>query len=328
MNSENSPYYAHAIVKADSAAAAKAMIEPLQASLDMQFPEAQIIIRQFGQGPPLFADIEYRLYGPSMEVLQDLGEQVRLALQSDPAVLHTQASISRGQPKLWFDADEDQAHLAGLSLVDIANQLQTNLEGSIGGSVIENLEQLPVRVRYDDAQRRDLADIASMQFVRPEASGWVSMHALGELSLRPELGGNTRFNARRTNRIKGYTRNGALPIDVTYRVLEQLEAEGLVLPTGYRLELGGAVEQDSEATGNLLTYVPLLMTFTVAILILLFRSGVLAILLALAVDCVGRRCRRLDDTRPVVSSCRLCAFATTCSRTVDRNQACYWCTRR
>jgi multidrug efflux pump subunit AcrB len=157
--------------------------------------------------------------------------------------------------------------------------MQTNLEGSLGGTVIENLEQLPVRVRYDHAQRSDLANIASMQFVRPDAGDWVSMHALGDLNLRPELGGNTRFNAQRTNRIKGYTRNGALPIDVTHRVLARLEAGGFLLPTGYRLELGGAVEQDAEATGNLLTYVPLLVTLTVAILILLFRSGTLASLL-------------------------------------------------
>ena len=223
--------------------------------------------------------ISSTLYGPSLEVLQDLGEQVRLVLQSDPDVLHTQASIPRGEPKLWFDADEDQARLAGLSLVDIASQLQANLEGSIGGTVIENLEQLPVRVRYDDEQRRNLSDIASMQFVRPGAGDWVSMHALGELKLRPELGGNTRFNARRTNRIDGYTRNSALPIDVTYRVLERLEAQGFELPSGYRLELGGAVEQDAEATGNLLTYVPLLLSMTVATLILLFRSGTLASLL-------------------------------------------------
>ncbi len=281
MNSDNSPYYAQAIVVAESVAAAKAMIEPLQRALDEQFPEAQVVIGQFAQGPPLFADIEYRLYGPSLENLQELGEELRLALQSDPDVLHTQASIPRGEPKLWFAADEDQARLAGLSLVDIAEQLQTNLEGSIGGTVIENLEQLPVRVSYDDSWRGDLADIASMQFVRPQARDWVSMHALGELELRPELGGITRFNARRTNNIKGYTRNGALPIDVTHRVLDRLAAEGFTLPTGYRLELGGTAEQDAEATGNLLTYVPLLITLTVATLILLFSSGALAALLGL-----------------------------------------------
>ena len=281
MDSENSAYRAQAIVTASSSAEAKAMIAPLQRELDQRFPQAQIVIGQFGQGPPVVADIEYRLYGPSLERLQQLGEQLRLGLQRDPDVLHTQASIPRGTPKLWFAADEDKVRVAGLDLVGLAEQLQSNLEGSVGGSVLENLEQLPVRVRYTDDQRANLADIASMQFVAPGVEGWVSMQALGELELRPELGGITRFNARRTNRISAYTRNGALPLDITYRVLDQLAASGFELPTGYRLELGGAVEQESQATGDLAKYVPVLLTLTVACLVLLFRSASLAALLGL-----------------------------------------------
>lgn len=288
MDSENSGYRAQAIVTADSSAEAKAMIAPLQRELDTRFPQAQVVIGQFGQGPPVVADIEYRLYGPSLERLQQLGEELRHGLQQDPDVLHTQATIPRGTPKLWFAADEDKVRFAGLDLVSLAGQLQSNLEGSVGGLVLENLEQLPVRVRYTDSQRASLDDIASMQLVAPGNQGWVSMQALGKLELRPELGGITRFNAQRTNRIKAYTRNGALPLDITYRVLAQLQANGFELPTGYRLELGGAVEQESQATGDLAKYVPVLLTLTVACLVLLFRSTTLAALLvAVALLSVG-----------------------------------------
>ncbi len=279
MNKDNAAYYAHAIVTADSTYTAKAMIEPLQRELDLRFPAAQIVLRQFGQGPPVTTDIEYRLYGPNMEQLQQLGEQVRLALQSHRDVLHTRVSLPRGEPKLWFKADEDETRLAGLNLTELSNQLQTNLEGAIGGSVIENLERLPVRVRYEDAYRSNIDELGSMQFVSSGNDGWVSMHSLGELELRPAIGGITRFNAQRTNRIQAYTRSGALPLDVTSEVLENLDASGFQMPAGYRLELGGAAEQEGEATGDLLIYAPLLLTFTVAILILLFRSGILALLL-------------------------------------------------
>ncbi len=64
-------------------------------------------------------------------------------------------------------------------------------------------------------------------------------------------------------------------------VLDQLAASGFELPTGYRLELGGAVEQESQATGDLAKYVPVLLTLTVACLVLLFRSASLAALLGL-----------------------------------------------
>lgn len=280
MNRDNAGHYAQAIVTAASNEDAKAMIGPLQAELDQRFPEAQIVVRQFGQGPPVVADVEYRIFGPSIPVLQDLGEQVRLALQSHNDVLHTQATMPRGEPKLWLEADEDAARLAGLSLNDVARQLQGNLEGSVGGSVIENLEQMPVRVRFAQSQRASLDELASTQFVRASSDDWVPLAAIGTLGLRPDLGGITRFDGQRTNIIKGYTRNGALPIDVTRAVQEQLTATGFALPPGYRLVSGGAAEQDAEAKGNLVIYVPVLVTLTIATLVLTFNSVRLAALLS------------------------------------------------
>lgn len=279
MNKDNAAYYANAIITASTNAEAKAMIAPLQEALNKEFSDAQIVIRQFGQGPPVVTDIEYRLYGPSIETLQSLGEEIRLALQAHPDVIATTVTMPRGEPKLWFNVDEDEARIAGLSLRDIALQLQTSLEGSLGGSVIENLERLPVRVRYGGDTRASLADIEGMQFVVPGSGEWIAAQAIGDFELRPELGGITRYNAQRTNRVQAYTRNESLPLDITQSVLADLNAAGFQLPTGYRLELGGAAEQEGEATGNLMIYVPLLVTLTIATLILLFGSGVLALLL-------------------------------------------------
>ena len=279
MNRDGSANYAEAVIKTRDSRSAKAMIEPLQNLLNENFPEAQIVIRQFGQGPPVVTDIEYRLYGPSLNELQRLGEELRLALQADPDVVATSVTMPRGEPKLWFDANEDTARSLGLSLSEVAQQLYANLNGALGGMVLENLEQLPVRVRYSDNQRSNLDAIASQQLITPQGDT-VAASVLGKFVLRPELGGMTRYNAQRTNRVQAYTRNGALPIDVTYRVLASLESSGFNMPSGYRLELGGALEQDADTSGDLMIYVPLLITLTLATLILLFRNVFLAALLS------------------------------------------------
>lgn len=62
-------------------------------------------------------------------------------------------------------------------------------------------------------------------------------------------------------------------------MLDELEAAGFELPAGYRMELGGAMEQDAEAKGDLMLYVPLLVTLTIATLVMAFRSVKLAALL-------------------------------------------------
>lgn len=288
MRVEGASHYAQAIVVASSTQEARAMLDPLQADLDARFPGAQIVVRQFGQGPPIFADVEYRLFGPNLAELQNLGERVRRTLEAHPEVLHTQMSLPRGEPKLWLEADEDEARLAGLRLADLSGQLRANLEGGVGGSVLEGLEQMPVRVRYANSERGDLNAIASIALVRPGQRDWVHLPAIGVLELRPQLGGITRHNGERTHVVSGYTRNDALPIDVSTSVMQALEEEGFTLPAGYRLELGGAQEEEAAARGDLLIYVPVLVVLMAATLILAFRSLRLAALLsAVAVLSVG-----------------------------------------
>jgi multidrug efflux pump subunit AcrB len=280
MNQDRAPHYAHAVVTTSSSERTKSLLDEAQATLDRLHPDAQIVVRQFAQGPPVIADIEYRIFGPSLEVLRDLGDRCRVALQEHPDVIHTQVTMPRGEPKLFFEADESEARLSGIALATLASQLESTIDGAVGGSVIEDLEQLPVRVRYPDDRRDDLASITSTVFVDEGIDRWLSAAALGEFTLRPAPGGGgiSRFDGERTNTVRAYVRNGSLPIDVSVEVLATLEApqeqggRGFTLPEGYRIEFGGAQEEDGEATSNLATYAPILATLMVATLVLAFRS--------------------------------------------------------
>lgn len=277
-NRDGSANYAQAIVQTTSSEATTRAVAELQRELDDAFPDTEFVLRAFGQGPPITADVEIRLYGPSVRVLQDLGERVALAMQQHPDVLHAAPTIRRGEPKLWVGADEDEVLLSGLTLGSVAAQLRSNLEGSVGGSVREDLEELPVRVRFRDAERRATGSLEATNLAA--ADGFVPLRALGEIELRPETGAITRYNGERSNTVEGYVQSGALPIDVTRQVMAELEASPeFVLPAGYRIALGGAIEQDERAQGNLALYVPILLAAATATLILAFRSVRIALML-------------------------------------------------
>jgi multidrug efflux pump len=290
QNKDETPSYAQAIVQTASAAATKATITPLQHALDEAFPGAQILVRKFGQGPPVIADVQYRVFGPDLSGLQDIGEQLQVKLQEHRDIHTTRVSMTRGEPKIWLRAEEAEARAAGLELRDLAAELQAKGEGAVGGSLLENLEQLPVRVRLEDARRADIARIASsnLPIARPAATGsgaaeWIPLTAIGSPELRPEIGGITRYNGRRCNVVEGYVREGALPIEISRDVLAAFE-----LPPGYTVREGGEAEQDAEASGNLALYAPLLVTAAIATLILSFESLLLAgILLGVAGLSVG-----------------------------------------
>ena len=276
MNKDNFASYAQAIVFADNAADANALIPKLQARLDEQFPEARTVVRAFAQGPPSSAPVSFRIVGPNPDVLRELGESVRLALEKQSGVTHAFASIEGGKAKLWLKADEDQARLAGLTLDDIARQFESQLEGLTGGTVLEGLESLPVRVRVDDHTRSQMSRIASLRINSPTLEQWIPAAALGDFELTPELTAITRRNGERVNTVEAFLHPNVAPLSVTQNVLESLELGGLDLPHGYRLEVAGDADAQKEAVGNLVTYAPVLMIVMIATLILAFRSLALA----------------------------------------------------
>lgn len=280
MDQDGASHFGHAIITAADSRDVRQLIPRIQDRLDRHFPEAQVVVAQFAQGPPSDADIELRIFGPSITTLQDLGEKIRLQMAEHSDVLHTQVSMPRGEPKLWLNANENEARLAGITLTDLSRQLQGSLEGFTGGSVVEDLEEMPVRIRYADTRRQNLDLIGSTNFVSQAApQEWIPLGAIGQLELRPELGGITRRNGLRSNTVSGYVRNEALPLEVTRELLARLETVGLELPAGYRLEVGGYSENQSEAIGNLTLYLPVLLTLIGATIVLSIKSVALAFLL-------------------------------------------------
>ncbi len=258
---DNNPAYARGVVQLDDAATAKALEARLQDQLIERFQDAQIVVKAFGQGPPIFAPIGFRITGPDPDRLRILGEKLREVLHRQPAVTHTRSSILGGEAKLWLAADEQQAQLAGLTLADRADQFQSALDGRVGGRVLEDLEDLPVRIRYAEDNRGSVDEVSPLQLNVPGSDTWIPAATLGEIELRPEMQGITRRNGERVNEIHGFLRQGALPTEITHAVLQELANSAIELPPGYRIDLAGDSAEQQQAIGQLLTFVPVIVTF-------------------------------------------------------------------
>jgi multidrug efflux pump len=276
-NQDRNAAYARGTVQAASPAEARRLVAVLQRELPERFPALRIVVKSFGQGPPVPAPIVLRLVGPELATLKRLGDEVRRTLHLLPEVTESLASIGPDAKTLAVAADERDAGLAGLSLGAIAAQYRSALEGAIGGRVLEDVADLPVRVRYALDHRDDPAALATLPLVSPRAPGeWIPAAALGGLRLAPETAAITRRNGERVNTIEAWLTPDALPIEVTAELRRLLHAQGFTPPPGYRLELGGDSEEQGEAIGLLLAYAPLLGALMIATLVLAFRSFTLA----------------------------------------------------
>lgn len=282
MNRDNTPFFANGVITTESVHDAKTLISDLQHELDEHFPAAKVVIRAFGQGPPISAPIGVEIYGPDLDIISQLGEQVRLAMSSVPGVTQSIASITMGDPELVMQVSRDTSSLAQLSLSDIAGQLQASLDGRVGGSVLEGTEEIPIRVRVPNELRGELMQLTAMPLTNArlaQQQQWLPASAMGEFELRPSIAGITRKNSERVNIVEGFLSPGALAVDASKAVELKLQESGFTLPKGYSMKMAGDADEQKEALGLLGTYAPVLVVLMLTTLILTFNSVKLASLI-------------------------------------------------
>ncbi|NJM89895.1 MAG: efflux RND transporter permease subunit [Hydrococcus sp. RU_2_2] len=274
-----SPNFAQGIVQLRPGIESNQAIQNLQQKLSATFGQALVLVRQVEQGPAFNAPVEMRLYGSDLAQLQTLGDRLREELAQVPSVIQTRATLSEALPKLALSLDEEQVRLTGLDKSAIAQQLDRALEGTVGGSVLEGTEEIPVRVRLSQSDRADLDLVRSLS-LRPnsssEASQPIPLSALGNLNLVPEEAVIVRRDGQRIDTIEGFIKAGVLPSVVLKDFQARLAASGFTLPPGYRLEIGGEAEERNYAVTNLVSTVGVLGVLMVATLVLTFNSFILA----------------------------------------------------
>ena len=291
-NRRGEPNYGQAILRTDGVDGLRETIRRLQTRFDAEIPEARILVRQLEQGPPFDAPIEVRLFGPDLDVLTDLGNEVRTILADIPNVTHTRGLLGETLPKAVIDVDVQSAKLAGLTPRQIADQVEMSLDGRIGGTLLQETEELPVRVRVDDVSRSRVAALREIELV-PAGSlisdggkgfkNHVEMVPLGAIShfrLEPQVGVIVRLDRQRMNEVAGFVTAGTLPSVVLERFQRRLAVSDFRLPPGYRLTYGGEASKRNDAVGNLMASVGVLFVMMVATLVLSLGSFRLAAIIA------------------------------------------------
>ena len=288
-NQDAESSFAEALVTTASPAATERILPELQRALDRLLPQARVTVRGLVQGPPVDAPVEIRVFGPDIQVLKEIGEQVRAVMVSVPEVLQARTQLTSGAPKLVLDLDEEKVRLAGLDLGAIAAQLEATLEGATGGSLIEASEELPVRVRVGQDGRDTATALRHSEVLgadaaaAAEAGGYpgVPLVALGSLRLEPAESPIFRRNGERVNTIQGFTHRSVLPEEALKTVQARIAESGLELPPGYYFEVGGDSDARNETLTNMLAAAGIIVALTVATIVLTFNSFGLSLIVGI-----------------------------------------------
>ncbi|MAT15243.1 MAG: acriflavine resistance protein B [Planctomyces sp.] len=283
------PFYAQAILEVDPGTEISSLVRDLQRQVLEEFPDTRVLIRQLEQGPPFDAPIEIQLTGSDLDRLRDLGRELRTVLSQTQHVVHTRSDLEETVPKMKLEFDDRELEALGYNRSQIAGILYTTLEGAQAGSVMEGGEDVPVRVRIDNADDFGPNELGSLELrsARPPVGGrsggttgpptnspegGTPLAAIADFQLDADLGAITRLNGRRVNEVKAYLSAGVLPSEVLSEWQTRLNASGFTLPPGYALTYGGEAAERNQAVDLLLANAAILVALTLLAVMISFGS--------------------------------------------------------
>ncbi len=234
-------------------------------------PEARVRATQIVFGPYSPFPVAYRVMGPDPAKLRDIAEQVRAVMQNSPMMRTVNTDWGPLTPTLHFNLDQDRLQAVGLTSSAVAQQLQFLLSGVPITAVRENIRSVQVVGRAAGNIRLDPAQIEGFTLVGA-AGQRIPLSQIGQVEVRMEDPILRRRDRTPTITVRGDIAEGLQPPDVSGAIIQQLQPIIENLPSGYRIEQAGAIEESGKAGKAILPLLPIMIAMTLLIIIVQVRS--------------------------------------------------------
>jgi multidrug efflux pump subunit AcrB len=266
------PSFAKIVVRTDNPDEREALKHRLRKAIaEGLASEAQVRVTQLVFGPYSPYPVAYRITGPDPQRLREIAVEVSQVMQASPLMRTVNSDWGTRVPMLHFNLQQDRLQAVGLTSSAVAQQLQFLLSGVPVTAVREDIRTVQVVARAAGDIRFDPARV--MDFTLAGANGQrVALSQVGDVEVRMEEPIMRWRDRLPTLTVRGDTAEGLQPPDVSTAISQQLQPIIDKLPSGYRIEQAGSIEESGKASKAMLPLFPIMLAVTLIIIILQVRS--------------------------------------------------------
>lgn len=266
------PSFAKIVVRTDNPDEREALKQRLRKAIaEGLASEAQVRVSQLVFGPYSPYPVAYRVTGPDSQRLREIAAQVQHVMDASPLMRTVNTDWGTRAPTLHFNLLQDRLQAVGLTSSAVAQQLQFLLSGAPVTAVREDIRTVQVMARAAGDIRLDPARV--MDFTLAGANGQrIPLSQVGEVEVRMEEPIMRWRDRLPTLTVRGDIADGLQPPDVSTAISQQLQPIIDRLPSGYRIEQAGSIEESGKASKAMLPLFPIMLAVTLIIIIVQVRS--------------------------------------------------------
>ncbi|UYK86690.1 efflux RND transporter permease subunit [Xanthomonas sacchari] len=230
-----------------------ALIAKVRSHLRQAYPAVRAEPKRFSLGSTESGVAIYRVIGPDETQLRRIAAGIADALRALPGTLDVSDDWDSRIPRYVVQVDQAKARRAGVASEDIAQALQLRYSGVDASVIHDDGSNVPIVLRGDRDPRARSGNPGDTPIYPSSGAAPLPLSAIADIQLSSEPSTIQRRNLSRAITITG--RNPDLTTDQVVAALADKVA-ALRLPPGYRIEMGGELEDAAEANQALLQYMP------------------------------------------------------------------------
>ncbi|TAN85335.1 MAG: efflux RND transporter permease subunit [Gallionella sp.] len=248
----------------------KRRLEAKFAAADGGYQHLRVRVVRLENGPPIGYPVQFRVMGEDVAELREISGQVAALMRGNAHLQNVNFDWNEKIKSVRVEVDQDRARQLGTSSQEIAQALQGWLNGVAltqyreGDQLIDvvfrgqraegMLDHLPdLDIPLAGGRHVPLAQVATLVPVLEEGLIW-RRNRLPAMTVRADMADKTQ------------------PATVSAELDAQLGALRAKLPGGYRIEMGGSIEESAKGETAIMAVVPLMLVGVITLLMIQLQS--------------------------------------------------------
>lgn len=245
--------------------------QDLEQYVKTSLPDVRTRVSLLENGPPVGYPLQYRVSGEDLALVRQYAQQLSKIV--DEHSLTKNVHLDWGEPSkvIRLNIDQDRARQLGVSSVDLANFLHNSVNGSIINQYQERRELIDIRLRGSADERVSVESLSSLS-IPTSNGGVVPLSQIAEIDYAFEEGIIWHRNRLTTITVRADISDHVQPATVVNALQQKVAELQQTLPNGYKIAVGGTVEESAKGQGSINAGMPLLLAVIFTLLMVQLRS--------------------------------------------------------
>jgi multidrug efflux pump len=248
--------YSEIVIVSKDIAARERLKKKLEAAIAQgAVPQARARVDRFSYGPPTGFAVQFRVIGDDPQKVRAIAYQLRDVMATDDGVDDPHLSWNELTPSVRLVIDQDRARLLGVTPQDVSNRLRMVISGVTVATLRDGIDQIDVVARAIPGERGDLGRLGDIVVYSRDGKP-VTVSQVAKISYEHEEPIFWRRNRDMTITVRSGVKDGVQAPDVSTRLWPKLAEIREQLPPGYRIEMGGAIEESAKGNNSIFAVFP------------------------------------------------------------------------